>query len=338
MNVTHLFGPIWGASGVQGFFGEGYRHHQLTKRFGGTMDGLTFVAKTCTVEPTKGNMPLREDFTPAEFKPACISVNLRAGAALNKVGLSNPGLEALLATGQWQERRDPFLLSFMQVSAHPAGRELEAEDFGALLKAQLGRFHAPVGLQVNFSCPNVGHGSTGTETRLREVEATLETLAGILGERVPLIPKLDVTWSAEHMHRVMRHHACAGICFSNTVKYGTAGFSWTGLFPKSLEHIGTTSAGGGGLSGAPLYPHVLAKLRELHEYGVPPKPLNVGGGIMQHEHVSELYKAGASSLFLGTVTFTRWWRTQKLIDHARIRWSLDRPMRSSTERQRAVIG
>ena len=41
------FGPVWGASGVQGFFGEGYWFHRWVP--GLSFDGCTFVAKTTTL-------------------------------------------------------------------------------------------------------------------------------------------------------------------------------------------------------------------------------------------------------------------------------------------------
>ena len=40
------YGPIWAASGALGFFGEGYWFHT----FGPSLDKLTFVAKTVTLE------------------------------------------------------------------------------------------------------------------------------------------------------------------------------------------------------------------------------------------------------------------------------------------------
>src|SRR4051794_20119064 len=96
--------------------------------FGLRFDEATFVAKTTTVEPRAGNMPLKGT-TPREWKPRCIAVNVREAAVLNAVGLSGPGLEALLADGRWQARTDPFFLSFMAVEADPAERLAKAGVF-----------------------------------------------------------------------------------------------------------------------------------------------------------------------------------------------------------------
>jgi len=53
------FGPVWGASGVLGFFGEGYWYHRYWKPFGLNFSGVTFVAKTTTLKERSGNMPLK---------------------------------------------------------------------------------------------------------------------------------------------------------------------------------------------------------------------------------------------------------------------------------------
>lgn len=78
MSLKH-FGPVWGASGVRGFFGEGYWYQKLFTRFipGYSFAGATFVAKTVTANPTIGNMPLADDgLSPKEKRPACIKVGL----------------------------------------------------------------------------------------------------------------------------------------------------------------------------------------------------------------------------------------------------------------------
>ena len=43
-----MFGPIWAASGLMNFFGQGWPFHKLLKWFGLCLKGVTFVAKTPT--------------------------------------------------------------------------------------------------------------------------------------------------------------------------------------------------------------------------------------------------------------------------------------------------
>ncbi len=109
------FGCVTDASGVRGFFGEGYRTHRLLKPFGLDFRGSTFVAKTCTLAPRAGNMPLRGDWTPRKLLPDCVVTRWGQGAVLNAVGLSNPGAEALFNDGRWQARKEPFFISFMPI-------------------------------------------------------------------------------------------------------------------------------------------------------------------------------------------------------------------------------
>ena len=138
------FGSVWGASGVQGFFGEGYWFHRIGRPFGLDFKGATFVAKTTTLNPRKGYMPLKNDFTPKEFFPKCIVVKSLKGVALNSVGLSGPGALALFRSGLWQRRTEPFFISFMSVAGDAKSRIDELRQFVAIFKNYLPWFRAPV--------------------------------------------------------------------------------------------------------------------------------------------------------------------------------------------------
>src|SRR3989344_2132726 len=110
------FGNVWGASGVQGFFGEGYWFHKLPF-VGANFKGVTFVSKTATLYPRQGNMLLNKYYEPQEWFPSFVK-----GLALNAVGLSNPGLVLLLNAFAWQNRTEPFVISLMSLARTPAGR------------------------------------------------------------------------------------------------------------------------------------------------------------------------------------------------------------------------
>lgn len=68
------FGNVLGASGVQGFFGEGYWFHKIWNSFGLSFAGMIFVAKTATLLPRKGNMPLTWHYTPRHPFPTELEV------------------------------------------------------------------------------------------------------------------------------------------------------------------------------------------------------------------------------------------------------------------------
>jgi len=206
------FGPVLGASGVQGFFGEGYPYHHWAHLLGLNFTGMTFVAKTTTLQPRTGNMKLASDgITPVRLLPDCIHVSARSwlqGAALNAVGLSGPGAEALFNDGRWQKRTKPFMLSFMSVAETKQERMQELRGFVTLLKSFLPGFNAPIALQINFSCPNVGHDPSEL---LGEIEEALE-IATVLD--IPLIPKLNVDAPPEIAVTLSSNPRCGAICLS----------------------------------------------------------------------------------------------------------------------------
>lgn len=301
------FGGVTGQSGVQGFFGEGYRFHRFWRPFGLNFKGMTFVAKTTTLEPRRGNMPLRVDFTPREFRPQCIAVNFRKAAVLNSVGLSGPGAWALLATGKWQARREPFFLSFMPVAKSGAERLEELRDFVALLLENLGGFRAPVGLQLNFSCPNTGHALTELT---EEIGEALE-IAAVLD--IPLMPKLNLLVPVEVAKRVSDHPKCDALCISNTVPWADVPeevrLKLFGSTESPLAHLG-----GGGLSGRYLLPYLFRWLHDAREAGIQ-KPINAGGGVLTAMQARAVKRTAGpnSSVALGSVAILRPWRVRRII-------------------------
>lgn len=306
------FGQVCGASGVQGFFGEGYPYHKFLRFVPGfNFNGMTFVAKTTTLHPNKGNMPLREDgITPVELKPKCIVVNFRQGVALNAVGLSGPGAEALLHNGAWQERTDPFFISFMSIKHTPEERIDEALMFFEILKKHLLSFRAPICLQINFSCPNVG---LDPQTVIEEVRIVLDE-AGRLG--IPLMPKFNATLTLHAAKEISRHKNCDALCMSNTIPWKDFQDDWKlryfGSLISPLAHLG-----GGGVSGEPLLGLVVSWIEAARHHGIN-VPINAGGGILHPRDIVVLKKAGADSAFLGSVAFLRSWRVSSIIKTANL--------------------
>src|SRR3989344_1339380 len=152
------YGNVLGASGVQGFFVEGYTFHRLLGPLGPNFDGMTFVAKTTTLRARAGNMPLTETYEPGEWKPACIWANLLRATALNAVGLSGPGIEKLLegrrphlGLYRWQMRHGSFFISFVSIEDTVEKRYAEMRGFVKILKPRLQAFHGFPALQINVS-------------------------------------------------------------------------------------------------------------------------------------------------------------------------------------------
>ncbi len=301
------FGCVFNASGTRNFFGNGYWFHKYWKPFGLNFAGSTFVAKTTTLAARDGNMPL--DFPtlqPQKRLPPCVIVKPLKNVVLNAVGLSGPGLERLLEAYEWQTRTEPFLLSFM--AAHPrlAERLGDLFVFVNVLKRHLPRFRAPVGLQLNFSCPNAG---VHHDELTKEVHESL-AIAHNLG--IPLLPKVNALVSTEEAVAITSHPSCDALVCSNTIPWGQMPdhINWRVLFGADISPL--AQYGGGGLSGAPLLSIVSAWITRARLAGIS-KPIVGGGGILSAKDARTMFDSGASAIEFGSVTLLRPWRVLSII-------------------------
>ncbi len=315
------FGPVIGASGVQGFYGEGYPHHKWFRKlfpFGFDFNGLTFTAKTTTLESRRGNMQLGDDgLTVRKLFPDCIRVNFREAAVLNAVGLSGPGALFLLAKNgpcnPWIERTSPFFLSFATTATTPELRLKETRDFLKYLQVFASQFKAPFGLQINFSCPNTEHGPTEGMAFVAEVHATLDTLRSL---NVPLVPKLNILTPPSIARQISDHSACDALCVSNTIPWGSlpAQINWSGLFGSQESPL--AKYGGGGLSGSPIFEPVREWVHQARNDASIRKPIIAGGGVMSEGDLKRLAGSGASAISLGSIAILRPWRLARVIKSA----------------------
>lgn len=302
------FGNIMGASGVQGFFGEGYWFHPLLKPFGLDFEGMTFVAKTTTLLGRKGNMPLNRVFSPRELIPTCIKAKPLRSGMLNAVSLSGPGLGALLGTEQWQERTQPFWVSLMSLADTRERRLEELRLMIAILAFVKVYFKAAFGLQINVSCPNTGHNTRELIGEILDIVDIAKTLG------VPIMLKFAIdTATPEDVMALQDYPDCDAICVSNTVKFGWAGVDWNAAWGDTVSPL--ADMGGGGLSSTILRPMVCDWIKRLRDIGFT-KPINGGGGIQHPAHVPEFYTAGASSIFIGAVAALRPHRVRSIIETA----------------------
>lgn len=330
------FESVSNASGGRNFFGDGYAFHDAYNvlmagaklvgiRRGLTYENANFVAKTTTTKERPGNLPLRPGSTQPKnpLKPDCIVVKLRHRAVLNKVGLSGPGLEWLLNQGIWQERTRPFFLSFMPTGQKPEEKLADTEEFAKILAGSLSAFRTKVGLQVNFSCPNVDHGQDHAghqEVMIYEVGRTLEILAKYLRD-VPLVPKFGVDLHPAIAAKIALIPMLDALVVSNTIPWGMYPdrIDWVGIFGTSESPLkDLPGPGGGGLSGAPVLPFVLDWLVAARKAGIQ-KPIFACGGILDPNDVREVVDAGASGIEVGSASILRPWNVQPIIDEARRR-------------------
>lgn len=303
------FGNVLGASGVQGFFGEGYWFHKPWHRFGLDFTDMTFVSKTATLLSWEGNMPLTKHYTPRNWFPWCVKAKFWRGLMLNSVGLSNPGLGALLGTGKWQKRRTKsFLISIMSLAQTAQKRLEELRIMVEMIGLCKDGFSVPFGLQINLSCPNTGHDPhelIGESAKVLEIASTLG---------VPVMPKYSIASApVEAVMQLNNNSNCDAICVSNTLPFGWQGIDWQRVWGSTTSPL--ANIGGGGLSGKELRPLVCEWIMRLRDAGFT-KAINGGGGILCPEDAVYYHGAGASSIFLGSVAVLRPWRVSKIINQA----------------------
>jgi len=324
MDPFAKFGPIWCASGAMNFFGEGYPYHKLVELTGLTWKGVTLVTKTSTLKKNEGLMPLKEDgVTPVEFKPKCIATNFFKAGALNAVALSGPGIEFLVDQRKWQKMIKRFLISIMAIGKTVSERFQEICEFrGSLLRLlrEAPHLREILGLQINYSCPNTGHDmSKLLDGLMEEALAHFSVLSSLY---LPIMPKLNIFMPPSWMVEFEERSGCNGVCISNTIPWDNLPdrikkqFSNDGVSPlvKRGLKIGDKPQSGG-YSGKELLPLTETWVRRARSLGFKGH-INAGGGVLAPDDVDFLRRAGADSVFIGSIAFLRWWRMQDVIDRA----------------------
>ncbi|MFA5024455.1 MAG: hypothetical protein WC523_05900 [Patescibacteria group bacterium] len=306
------FRNAFAASGTLNFFGNGWWYHFWYKLlFPGFKKLLTctFVAKTTTFDPRPGNMPLKPNLQPKKLLPDCIKVYPFKGIALNAVGLSGPGAIALFATNIWQNRTEPFFISFMAVGKTKKDRLEETKKFVVLFQKELPKFQAPVGIQVNMSCPNTGH---RTDDLAPETFETLQLFAAL---GIPVDLKVNTLFDIALLKEIEESGLCDIITVSNTVPYGTYNndINWRRLLGRSTSPL--EKYGGGGLSGKVIFPIVIQRIRRMRREGIK-MPIKGSGGIMSRREVELMWAAGVNAIEFATVSMIRPWQIKKIVDRA----------------------
>ncbi len=308
------FQRVANAAGARNFDGAGYPFHALVP--GLNFENATFVAKTTTLEARPGNMPLKDDHrTPAQFKPDCIRVHPWKGIVLNAVGLSGPGAQSVLSQQALLRWPNPFFVSFMSIKQTATERLTELTVFRSLLGTFLPLYAAKVGLEINFSCPNVG---VKHKELCAEIQETLDQLRTL---KIPVVVKLSPLFPVEQACVLAKHPALDALCMGNTIPWGEMpdAIPWKRLFGTEVSPL--AHLGGGGLSGAPLKPIVEGWIRNARVAGFK-KPIIACGGILQERDIDDLIVAGADAVQLGTVAIVRPWRVRRLVQHALAQFAL----------------
>lgn len=195
----------------------------------------------------------------------------RLKAWVNKIGLRNPGIG-------WVQRKvaaGKLDLSDKLISIHGFD---DAEWFTLIdAIAEL----KPMGVELNMSCPNVGHINWPPELFKRAVATG-----------VPVVVKLPP----------VNYHEMAEQAYAQGV--------------RAFHACNTLPVPAGGLSGLPLKPVALQCIRDLRSRPWGSDILIIGGGgIRTPEAIDEYREAGADTFALGTYVMT----PMMLLSHARVR-------------------
>jgi dihydroorotate dehydrogenase (NAD+) catalytic subunit len=292
------YGNVFNASGARGFHGEGYWFHNFWKPFGLNFDGITFVSKTVTINPHRGNMTNK-------FIPSCIKTDFTKGIVLNAVGLSNPGMCEVVVNcvckPELQSKQ--FFVSFAPVSNDKIA---EVMQFVRFINTCELSYNIQIGVQLNVSCPNAG---TNHYEMLNDTNKYIDAFHEV---NAPLLVKLNALTPVGIAREIALNERCDGLICSNTIPWGQLPdrINWKELFGTDVSPL--QKFGGGGLSGKPLLPIVIDWIKDAREAGIT-KPIIGGGGILSKEDALEVLNAGANAIELGSVFILRPWRVQSIV-------------------------
>jgi dihydroorotate dehydrogenase (NAD+) catalytic subunit len=312
------FGPVSVASGTLNNFGEGWPYHRYLKKiFPSKFDftGATLVSKTATLASRKGNMPLDDEFQPTERFPRCIYGNPLKGIAVNAVGLSNPGINALLKTREWQNSTEVKFISFMAADGLTLVQRLdETSGFAKHMQKYAKNFKARFGIQLNISCPNTDHDPKVLSHEALEHGYILRSMLG----DIPLDLKINAMTPIAAISEIQRENVFDSLTCSNTIPWGKMPehINWKKLFGSEISPLRKRGLQqDGGLSGWPLLTIVETWIEEARSAGIS-IPITAGGGILCADDVDRMYYAGANAIAIGSAAFLRPWNVQPIIQRA----------------------
>jgi dihydroorotate dehydrogenase (NAD+) catalytic subunit len=261
---------------ASGTFGFGPEYGQLVAvdRLGGV------AAKGVSPDPWRGNPPPRVWETPAGL--------------LNSIGLQNPGVEAFIQDDL------PFLVRHAQaVVVNVIGRTVEEY---ARVAQRLDAEAGVSALELNISCPNVKEG--GIQFGHDPAAAAAVTAAVRQACRLPLWVKLSPnTHDLPAMARAVVDAGADAISAINTL---------VGMAIDVERRRPALGGITGGLSGPAIRPVAVRAVWEVSQ--AVSVPVVGMGGIETARDVLEFLMAGASAVMVGTATFSRPNRMERIIE------------------------
>jgi len=263
------------ASGSLAFDGKGWPWEKPLVWLGIVQPKLfTVVIKTLTLKPRKGNLQM--------WKPwEC--VKLIPGGSVNKVGLTNPGID------WWCQEIGP---RFTGEDIPLIGSIFGNKDELVEMAVKLNKFNL-VGLEVNYSCPNTGHKMQSTKDLIDSV------LAVKMVSRHPIIVKVSVA-----QDYLAIAHGLEGVAEAISLN----SVPWEIVFPGQRSPLWKlekkVGGGGGGVSGKAAQRHNWKAIRELSGQNSLPV---IGASIMNHDDLNRVRILGATAFAFGAIHLKTPW-------------------------------
>jgi len=268
------------ASGALAFDGKGWPWERILVSVGLIKPELfTVVIKSLTRYPRQGNLRW--------WKPwSC--VRLIPDGAVNKVGLTNPGIE-------WWCQEVGSSLNYQK---YPTVGSIFGDTQELVEMALMFNQFDLVAIEVNVSCPNTGHDIDQANTVIESCNA-VRTVS-----RHPVIVKVSIDQDFLAIAQGLAGVAEAISLNSVPWKYAFPNGERTPLW-RLEQKVG---GGGGGVSGKPAQLHNWAAVKDLAEQGALPI---VGPSVMEYDDIPKLRQIGASAISFGAIHLrTPWLPTQ----------------------------
>jgi dihydroorotate dehydrogenase len=270
------------ASGALWYDGLGWPWEWPLRWFGFLKPELfVTITKTLTRHPREGNLRWWKPFECVKFIP---------GGSVNKVGLTNPGIE------WWCKRIAPNLNMWripLAVSIH--GNEQELVEMAKMVD----RFRL-VAVEVNYSCPNTGHAMANANELVSSIKAVAQV------SRHPIIAKLSV--AQVYCVIAERLQGIAQAVTLNTVPWELAFPGERSPLSRLEERVGS---GGGGVSGIPAQPLNWKAVEEIAKFA--PRLPVIAPGIMTLEDIDKTEKLGAKAWSFGACFLRTPWRPTRIV-------------------------
>lgn len=277
------------ASGALAFDGQGWPWERPLVWSGLIKPDLfTVVIKSLTRHPLEGNLRW--------WKPwDC--VRLIPGGSVNKVGLTNPGIE------WWCKEIAPRLdFDRFPLVGSIFGQSDKLDELKEM--AEMMSEFALKAIEVNVSCPNTGHTMDKADMVVESVKAVRDVSS------LPIIVKVSV--DQNYLAIARKLSGVAEAIALNSVP-------WKTVFPdgeqsplhKLEERVG---GGGGGVSGKPAQRHNWAAVKALALEGFLPV---IGPSVMDYEDMYRVREIGAKAVSFGAIHLWKPWAPTSFVEKER---------------------